>query len=52
MTNKQIYQAYIDSRNPAMRDYYAKTLKSRGDTGSSEARELASKTSINNTKDK
>lgn len=47
MTNKQMYQAYVDSRNPAMRDYYAKTLKRRGDTGSREARELASKTHIN-----
>ncbi|WP_201595338.1 hypothetical protein [Psychrobacter vallis] len=50
MTNKQMYKAYIDSRNPVMRDYYADTLRKRGAMGSSEARELASHTHLNKKK--
>ena len=48
MTNKQIYEAYIDSRNPALRDSYANTLNNRGKLGDKEARTYAQKTHLSN----
>lgn len=43
MTDKQMYQAYIDTRNPVMRDWYAKTMNDRANNGNSKAKEYASK---------
>lgn len=47
MTDKQMYDAYVNAGNPAMRDWYAKTLARRAELGSSEAKRLAAKTHIN-----
>lgn len=43
MTNKQMYDAYRLSRNPAMREWYAKTMNDRADTGNKEAKDYATR---------
>ncbi len=48
MTDKQMWDRYLNERNPAMRDWYASKLKERGNNGSKTAKKYAAQTHLGN----